>query len=188
MPLGQAPAAKPAEVTPAQQPATGSPFRDVKINLDLPKREDVFRFESNVELGSRIKRELQAQYSIPVDLPTVPPIATGPLPARANSPMQVLIEPSYVMHRRLFFEHKNTERAGWDFGPAQPILSSLHFYKDIVLLPAKMASNLLEPYETSAGKCLPGSPTPLLWYPPEITTFGGVVGAAAIVGTVALFP
>ena len=171
-----------------QPPGTGSAIRDGQIKLDLPKREDVFRFDSNIELSSRIKRELQTQYSIPVDLPTVPAIATGPLSARVNSPMQVLIEPSYVMHRRLFFEQKNTERAGWDFGPAQPILSSLHFYKDIVLLPSKMASNLLEPYETSAGKCLPGSPTPLLWYPPEITAFGGTVGAAAIVGPVALFP
>lgn len=188
VPIAQAPAAKPAEVTPAQQPGTGSAIRDVNIKLDLPKREDVFRFQSNVELGTRIKRELQAQYNIPVDLPTIPVISDKPLPARANSPMQVLIEPSYVMHRRLFFEQKNSERAGWDFGPAQPILSTLHFYKDVVLLPSKMASNLLEPYETSAGKCLPGSPTPLLWYPPEITTFGGVVGAAAIVGTVALFP
>lgn len=188
MPVAQAPAAKPAEPAPMQQSGVGSAVKDVNIKLDLPKREDVFRFESNVQLGTRIKRELQTQYNIPVDLPTIPVIAAGPLPVRANSPMQVLIEPSYVMHRRLFFEHKNTERAGWDFGPAQPILSTLHFYKDVVLLPSKMASNLFEPYETSAGKCLPGSPTPLLWYPPEITTFGGVVGAAAIVGTVALFP
>jgi hypothetical protein len=180
----QAPAAKPAE----QPQAGGSAIQNTPIVLEMPKREDVFRFESNVQLGTRIKRELQAQYNIPVDMPTIPVIATGPLPVRANSPMQVLIEPSYVMHRRLFFEHKNTERAGWDFGPAQPIISSLHFYKDIVLLPSKMASNFLEPYETSAGKCLPGSPTPLLWYPPEITAFGGTVGAAAIVGTVALFP
>ena len=102
--------------------------------------------------------------------------------------MQVMIEPAYVVHRRLFFEAKNSERAGWDYGSAQPIVSALHFYRDCVLLPAHMASNFLEPYDTSAGKCLPGSPTPLLWYPPEITLFGGTVGAAAIVGTAAFIP
>jgi hypothetical protein len=103
MPVALAPVAKPADASPMQPPGTGSAIRDVNIKLDLPKREEVFRFESNVELGTRIKRELQAQYNIPVDLPTIPVIVEKPLPPRANSPMQVLIEPSYAMHRRLYF-------------------------------------------------------------------------------------
>jgi hypothetical protein len=102
--------------------------------------------------------------------------------------MQSIMEPDYVVHRRLYFEEKNSERYGWDIGITQPIVSALYFYKDVVFWPAKLASHPFERYDTSAGKCLPGSPVPYYLYPPEVDLFGATVGAATIVGAAALLP
>ena len=104
------------------------------------------------------------------------------------SPTTALIEPGYLVHRRLFYEEKNSERYGWDLGFIQPLVSTAAFYKDAFLFPAHLASNLYERYDTSAGKCLPGSPVPYYLYPEEITPFGATVGALAIVGTAFVAP
>lgn len=93
------------------------------------------------------------------------------------------IEPVYVVHRKLYFEELNAERYGWDTGFAQPIVSTLAFYKDVLLWPAKLASYPCERYDVSAGKCLPGNPVPYYLYPQEISLFGATVGAGAIIGT-----
>ena len=180
-----------AAQAPVTQPPPAIPQKDLKTLLVPPKREDVFRFDSDAALEERIRREAamteggkkQDVFFPPVSTPTLTPHTARSMPS-----MQVMIEPSYVCHRRLLFEEKNSERAGWDLGSAQPFISALHFYRDCLLLPHHLASNLLEPYDTSAGKCLPGCPTPLLWYPPEITLFGGTVGAAAVVGVAAILP
>jgi hypothetical protein len=100
----------------------------------------------------------------------------------------LVLEPGYVVHRRLMFEEKNAERYGWDFGMAQPFVSAAYFYKDLLIYPMKLASNIHERYDTSAGKALPGSPVPYLLYPPELTFGGMAIGSMAIVGTVFLLP
>lgn len=151
--------------------------------LKPPTRDEVFRFDSDEQLQARIRRQLLEEYRIQdlriLSAPTGGPVSTN-LPARTIPAMQVLIEPSYVVHRRLMFEEMNTERAGWDIGLLQPLISTGYFYKDVLFWPHKVCSNILEPYDTSAGKCLPGSPTPYLIYPPEITAFGAVTGTTFI--------
>ena len=169
-------------------PAATVPPAEPNLTLSLPKREDIFRFDSDKVMAARIKRELSEQYKIAIEMPTALSFAAKTTTPRTMPPMQVQIEPAYVVHRRLFFEHKNSERAGWDLGAAQPVASALHFYGDCLLYPFRAASNPLEPYDTSAGKNLPGSPTPLLVYPPEITLFGFVVGAGTIFGAQAILP
>jgi hypothetical protein len=175
----------PAPVAPT--PPMAQPT-EPKLTLNLPKRDDIFRFDSDKTMAERIKRELSEQYKIAIEMPAASSFAAKTLTPRTMPPMQVQIEPAYVVHRRLFFEHKNSERAGWDLGAAQPVASALHFYADVLLYPYRAASNPLEPYDTSAGKCLPGCPTPLLVYPPEITLFGFAVGSATIYGTQAILP
>jgi hypothetical protein len=104
-------------------------------------------------------------------------------------PARALLEPAYVVHRKLYFEEQNAERFGWDAGFAQPVISSMYFYKDVLLWPSKLASYPCERYDTNAGKCLPGYPVPYYIYPEEISLFGATVGAATIVGTTAfVFP
>jgi hypothetical protein len=189
----------PNNPTPAQtQPGMGSTSGSLTGNDNFvnayahvpPKREDVFRFDNDAVLKNRIKNEIKQFQATKIEvlIPEYKDPTNEAYKPRAMPEMQVKIEPAYVMHRRLFFEQKNTERAGWDLGLAQPILCATSFYKDCFLFPHKLATNFLEPYDTSAGKCLPGSPTPLLFYPPEFSMFGGTVGTAVIIGTAAILP
>ena len=103
-------------------------------------------------------------------------------------PRTECFEPAYVVHRRLHFEQKNFERAGWDLGIAQPLVSSLVFYKDVLFWPHSLASGVHNCWDTSAGKCLPGSPTPFYLYPPEITVTGSIAEIGLVTATVFIFP
>jgi hypothetical protein len=119
--------------------------------------------------------------------------ASEPAGAAARStvgapPSTVVLEPGYIVHRRLYFEEKNSERYGWSLGIAQPFISAGYFYKDLLLYPMKLASNPRERYDSNAGKAMAGSPVPYLLYPPELTFGGMVIGSTAIVGTVFLLP
>jgi len=116
----------------------------------------------------------------------LPPSAPRSVMGTAPSPLY--LEPSYVVHRRLMFEEKNSERYGWNLGILQPAVSAAYFYKDLLIYPMKLASNLGERYDASAGKAMPGSPVPYLFYPPELTFGGVVLGSTAILGTVFLLP
>src|SRR5207249_6617940 len=100
--------------------------------------------------------------------------------ARAFPRMTEQVEPCYVMHGRLLFEQRNFDRHGWDLGVFQPAVSLLVFYKDTLLLPYHCMTRPLQRYDSSAGKCLPGDPTPLLLYPPELS-LTGLVGETAVV-------
>lgn len=97
-------------------------------------------------------------------------------------------EAPYVVHRRLGFEQKNVERGGWDLGVVQPVVSTLAFYKDVVMWPHNLASGVHNCWDTSAGKCLPGSPTPFYLYPPEVTLTGTVAEVGIITATAFIFP
>jgi hypothetical protein len=166
---------------------------------------DESRLESQADLMRRIVGELQrearerqqpsegtpptADYFRPPDPAQLVPPGTVYRPKTFDyPPAQRFLEPGYVVHRRLYFEELNSERYGWDLGFIQPVVSTLHFYKDGLLYPARAASNLFERYDTSAGKCLPGSPLPYYLYPPEVDLFGATVGAGAIVGVAAILP
>ena len=176
-------------------------------NLPPIERSRAFLLDADPELNKRIVDEFienDRKKSLK-DYPGVPPPKAKeyvlPQPAKVGvtgvayvpktvnySPTTALIEPGYVVHRRLYYEEKNSERYGWDLGIIQPLVSTASFYKDALLFPAHVASNLYERYDTSAGKCLPGSPVPYYLYPEEITLFGATVGAVGVVGTAFVFP
>jgi hypothetical protein len=99
-------------------------------------------------------------------------------------PNKAIYEPNFVIHRRLHFEEKNAERYGWDFGAVQPLISTLYFYKDTLLWPNSLGSGVVTGFwDTSAGKCLPGSPVPYLLYPPGLTSTGMLFEGGIITGT-----
>ena len=100
-------------------------------------------------------------------------------------PQTQYIYPAYVTHRPLYFEEKNSERYGWELGIAQPAISALYFYKDVLFWPAHLASNVRERYDTNRGKCLPGSPVPYYLYPPEVSLLGLSAEASAVIATAA---
>jgi hypothetical protein len=104
-------------------------------------------------------------------------------------PMRVYYEPLYLVHRRLHFEEKNAERYGWDLGIIQPLVSAAYFYKDVLLWPNSLASGVAYGFwDSSAGKCLPGSPTPYMLYPPGLTITGTVFEGVIVTGVAFAIP
>ena len=182
-------------------PAAQTPFEGA-VN-----RSTAFRLMGDAELNRRMVGELvreanaqkrtanaDSQKLNPADykLPEVQPVApagTQYVPKTVNyPPAGIAVEPTYVTHRRLYFEDRNTERYGWDLGPLQTVVSAGAFYKDVFLFPAYFASHPRERYDTSAGKCRPGDPVPYYWYPPEIDIWGYSAQAATLVGAGFIFP
>ncbi|AWM39501.1 hypothetical protein GobsT_21650 [Gemmata obscuriglobus] len=123
-------------------------------------------------------------------LPVVSPAGVAYQPKTLAYPASKLtIEPLYVVHRRLHFEQRNFERAGWDLGPMTTLVSAGKFYRDVLLWPAGLVSGCTYGFwDTNAGKCLPGSPTPLYLYPPNLTCGGIMAEAGLVTGFAFLFP
>lgn len=162
----------------------GDLLRRITGQLMAEERE---RLRRNTTEKSDERREVDPTYFAP---PKVDPLVTNGTTYQPKTlsypPGQTLLEPGYVLHRRLFFEELNSERYGWEVGIHQPAISTLIFWKDTVLYPAKLASNCGEWYDASAGKCLPGSAVPYKWYPEQVDAFGLLVGTGTILGTSAI--
>jgi hypothetical protein len=124
--------------------------------------------------------------------PLTPPVPPGtPYVAKTESypPRQAILEPGFIVHRRLHFEEKNSERYAWDLGFAQPFLSTAAFYKDVLLWPNSLVTGAVVGFwDTSAGKCLPGAPVPYYLYPPGLTITGTTAEAAVITGISFIIP
>jgi hypothetical protein len=99
-----------------------------------------------------------------------------------------VVEVSYVCHRPLLFEEKNSERYEWDLGILQPVVSAGAFYFDVLALPYHVASYAGHCYDCSAGKCLPGDPVPYLIEPPQWSLTATLAEAGVLVGLFAIFP
>ena len=159
------------------------------IQLQPPGPQRIFQLDSEARLHERWRQlgrdEAQPE---PIQFPEEPVVGEGPYLGRQFAQRDMLVEPSYVCHHRLFFEDKNSERYGWDLGFVQPFLSAGVFYWDLALLPYHFWTNPCQHYECSAGYCLPGDPVPYLIYPPQISFTGFAAEAATIVGLLAVFP
>jgi hypothetical protein len=193
----------PAAVEPLQPKPKLLPRQPAADSTPPPKseaasafsRDRVFRMESDTQLLDRVVKELRAEgleyvtfAGLPALEPLAPPGAMYRPKTLAYPPIKQLIEPNFHGHRRLYFEEKNAERFGWDLGIVQPVISTLYFYKDTLLWPAKLASHPFERYDSSAGKCLPGSAVPYYLYPPEVSLFGAGIGGAIITGAAIIIP
>ena len=178
-----------------------APIITLDPNVPPIPRDDAFRFQNDAELDKRIVGELVAAEKRNPKFEYKASVFALPQPAKVGAsgvayvpktasygPTVALIEPGYLVHRRLLFEEKNAERNGWDLGFIQPLVSTAAFYKDALLMPAHLASNLAERYDTSAGKCLPGNAVPYYLYPEEVTLFGATVGAVVVTGAAFVFP
>jgi len=155
------------------------------IRLEPPGRERLFgNRDTERELEERMRQERRdtGAPGDPIVFPERPEIYTESFQARKYEPMMCPVEPAYIVYRRLYFEEKNAERYGWECGPIQPLVSTLHFFKDVALLPHNIASYPCRRFETNAGLCRPGDPVPYYLYPPELTGSG----LLAEVGTIAL--
>ena len=103
--------------------------------------------------------------------------------------MKESFEPMFLVHRRLLFEEMNAERYGWDLGVLQPLVSMAYFYADFMLLPNTLMSGFAQGFwDSSAGKCMPGSPVPYMLYPPELTLSGGTFEGVVLTGLAFAIP
>jgi hypothetical protein len=155
-----------------------------------PNKQDVFRLASDQELDERIRAgsknakekfpEVRSKDDVPQQFQ--PRVATA-------SPMMLKLQPSYVVHRRLYFEETNGERAGWDFGVIQPFISTAYFTKDVFFLPHKIGSGFWKNrWDTNIGKCPPGANTPYYLYPPGFTVSGLMLFSTFYTGLPFIFP
>jgi hypothetical protein len=157
----------------------------------LPPRDIVFRRRNDVELEKAIVEQIRKDLGFNLkdtslafpkgekiggDVAYVPKTMNYP-------PRQAVMQPLYVVHRRLLFEELNSDRYGWDLGFIQPIVSMAYFYKDVLLLTNNMVSGVAYGfYDTNAGKCSPGTPVPYQLYPPGLTITGTATETAVITG------
>lgn len=183
------PTPKKESTGPAPLPIGAKPGQDpyeAYIRLEPPGRERLFGTrDTERELEERMRQE-RRDSGTPGDaiqFPVRPELTGEAFQPRKFDPLICQVEPSYVAYRRLFFEEKNSERYGWECGYMQPAISTMYFFRDVALLPHNLATYPCRRFETSAGQCRPGDPTPYLLYPPEFTASG----LAAEAGVIALF-
>jgi hypothetical protein len=168
----------------AAQKANQDPY-EAYIRLEAPGRERLFgSLETERELEERMRQE-RRDTNVSADtiqFPPKPKLTDEAYEPRKFQPMVEIAEPNYVVYRRLYFEEKNSERYGWDLGPVQPFVSTLVFFKDMLMFPQNLASYPCRRFDSSAGHCQPGDPVPYILYPPEFTG----TGLLAEIGAVAL--
>jgi hypothetical protein len=189
--------------------ATSEKNQEVEIQpvpeefIQLPPREKIFMVYDDAGLEKAITDYIreglkkdkkydpkQEKSLVFPPLPVISPPGVVYTPKTSQyPPRSAWIEPGYVVHRRLHFEERNAERGGWDLGPLQTLVSVTHFYKDVLMWPYSLASGCRSGFwDTSAGKCLPGSPTPYYLYPPGLSLTGTVVEGSVITGAAFIFP
>lgn len=178
--------------------------------IQLPPRENIFMVYNDLELEKAIMERIRQDLKSQVDpmtgkdkynpeaerflvFPALPAVSPPDVPYRPKTltyaPSKVIVEPGYVVHRRLHFEEKNAERAGWDLGPLSTLVGAGYFYRDVVLWPQSLVSGCVTGFwSTNVGKCLPGSPSPYYLYPVGLTITGTAAETAVITGAAFLFP
>ena len=195
--------ADPNDTRTAEQKQKDQEKADYNKYVRLPPQSDVFAFPNDPQLEKAVLDRLRkdekeagrdpfAKYKPELTFPSMPPVG-GNVPYQPKTisypPMRVNHEPLYVVHRRLHFEEKNAERYGWDLGIIQPLVSAAYFYKDVLLWPNSLASGVAYGFwDTNVGKCLPGSPTPYMLYPPGLTITGTVVEGLFVTGVAFAIP
>jgi hypothetical protein len=161
---------------------------DFYVRTELPDPGRLFGRESERQFFERIRQDAKSRLgSGPVLFPQQTVISKEPYQGRTFPQVVSRVEPAYVAHRKLLFEQPNFERGGWDFGPVQPALNLGIFYYDVALLPYHYWTRPHDHLETSAGKCLPGDPSPLLLYCEPWSWTGAAAQAGTVVGGVFLF-
>jgi hypothetical protein len=195
-PVVQEPAApqQPAAQPEAVQPKAAGTAVPPEVT-QIPSRDKIFMMYDNAQLERAIVDWVVREKKVAPGLtfPRVPALVpagtqytsrTGTLP-----PTKAVYEPGFVVHRRLHFEEKNSERYGWDLGFITPVVSTAYFYKDVLLWPNSLATGVVTGFwDTSAGKCLPGSPVPYYFYPPGLTITGTTVEGLVITGAAFVIP
>lgn len=175
---------------PSRQRAADSlAEQQYQIQLDVPSMDRVFRLENDQDLFERIRQEYRTRNDraiFPAPVETDQEVKRQVV--RNNAPQNCYVHPSFVVYNPLYFEDLNVERYGWELGVLQPLASTLHFYKDVVLLPYNAA--VLPPWacDANAGYYNVGQPVPYICYVPPWSWKGAVAEVGTFVGGASVFP
>jgi hypothetical protein len=168
---------------------TGEDTVEFPIRIEPPGIHELTQRNSEDQFFQKLIDEGRLKPGSPrVYFPEHQPVSTRPYAGRQFAAMPKIIEPNYVCHKPLLFEQKNFERYGWDLGPATPAVNIGMFYYDLVMLPYHLGSNACRCYDCSAGKCLPGDPTPLLLYHERFSVTGMIFETTVVGGLFFAFP
>ena len=96
---------------------------------------------------------------------------------------------SGACHKPLYFEDVQLERYGHEWGPlAQPVISTAHFFGDVIVLPYKMGIHPMNECQHSLGHYRPGSCAPWTIGPVPISLRGALLQAKVITGAALVLP
>lgn len=154
-----------------------------------PSREELYRMDSEAAKFERVRQWRKALGRNDIDFPDEDSIrVSGTLQKRHFQPMETKTKASYVVYQPLYFQQINYERYGWDLGVFQPLVSTAHFYTDVLMLPYNIAVDPPWKCDANAGYALPGDPESLRFLTPAFSWKGVAAQTAAMVGAPTIFP
>ncbi len=131
----------------------------------------------------------QAYVSENWGLPVTCSIDDRSFPRRDFIDTTVTWKASGACHKPLYFEDVQLERYGHEWGPfAQPVISTAHFFGDVIVLPYKMGIHPLNECQYSLGYYRPGSCAPWTVGPVPISLRGALLQAKVITGAALVLP
>lgn len=111
------------------------------------------------------------------------------VPGRDFVPSAMQWKASGLCHKPLYFEEVQLERYGHEIGPLlQPVVSTVHFFGNIAVLPYKMGIHPPHECQHALGYYRPGDCAPYMLPPIPISLRGAAVQAGTVVGAAALIP
>jgi len=179
--------ANPLDIRPGESSISYS------IQLEPPGPERLFRLESEDSMKERMRQEKRntpqmERLVFPEEITLSRSNYDSSWRSRNWQTTVRLVEPNYLVHGRLLFHEKNSERYGWDLGPIQPFVSAGFFLGDMALLPYHLATDPFRRWESNAGYCLSGDPVPYMLYPIGASSTGTVAEAVVVFALLACFP
>jgi len=152
----------------------------VVIDVDGVSREIALRDLCDVDLAY-----IGKAWNLPVSCGTGIDAVAG----RNFVPSTVQWKASALCHNPLYFEEVQLERYGHELGPVlQPIVSTVHFFGNIAVLPYKMGIHPPQECQYSLGYYRPGSCAPYMVPPIPISLRGAATQAVAVTGAAAIIP
>ena len=155
---------------------------------ELPGPQSQFTRVSEESFYNKIALDQRRQARPPAIFPAEQVLSKETLRPRNFPQMAEVVEPGFLLHRRLLFEQPNFERTGWDLGVVQPVVCLGVFYYDMALLPYHYWSDLHDRSEGSPGKCFPGDQAPLRVPIERFSVTGAIGEAGVLIGGSYLFP
>ena len=122
-------------------------------------------------------------------LPVTCAIDDRSFPRRDFTDTTVTWKASGACHKPLYFEDVQLERYGHEWGPfAQPVISTAHFFGDVIVLPYKMGIHPPNECQYSLGFYRPGSCAPWTVGPVPISLRGALMQAKVVTGAALVLP